>query len=160
MSAIISDCGRYRYRLERDVGSGPIVAIIGMNPSKADATLNDPTVRKWIGFGERLGWGRFIVGNVFAWRATDVRELEAATDPTGPDNRSHQIRMILEADMVVACWGARSKIPKRLRPSLDRTAAFLQRADKPLWCWGKTASGDPIHPLMLGYATPLVRFEQ
>lgn len=158
MTAIFSDCGRYRYRLERTVGAGPVVAIIGMNPSTADASKNDQTVRKWIGFGERLGWGRFIVGNVFAWCATDVSELEAAIEPTGPDNRQHQMRMILEADMIVACWGSRAKIPRRLRPSLDRTADFLRRTEVPLWCWGTTASGDPTHPLMLGYNTPLVPF--
>lgn len=52
MSAIISECGLYRVRLERDLGrAGPAVAILGVNPSTADATANDATIRKDIGFG-------------------------------------------------------------------------------------------------------------
>ncbi|CAJ2900305.1 Uncharacterized protein conserved in bacteria [Burkholderia pseudomallei] len=76
MSAIISQCGKFRYRLERDVQmDGLTFAYFGINPSTADATLDDATVRKWIGFTKVNGGRRFIVGNVSAYRATDVKEL-------------------------------------------------------------------------------------
>lgn len=78
MTAIISACGRYRYRLERP-GTGPgATAIIMVNPSTADAELDDATIRKLRGFGARNGWGRLIVGNLFAYRAPDRLRSELA----------------------------------------------------------------------------------
>lgn len=102
MSAIISLCGRYRYRLERDIQpTGPVVLLVGVNHSTADATNNDPTIRKELGFGRRLGWRKIIKGNVFAYRATDVGGLAHALDPIGPDNSEHLIAMVADADLII-----------------------------------------------------------
>lgn len=127
-----------------------------MNPSTADADLDDHTVRKWRGFGHRLGWGRLIVGNVFSFRATDVTRLAAEPDPFGPHHRKHQDRIIKDADLLVPCWGARGKVPRSLRPEFDALLSLLLATGKPVMCWGQTASGDPRHPLTLGYHTALV----
>lgn len=157
MSAVLSPCGLYRYRLERDVQmDGKVFAFIGVNPSKADATRDDPTVRKWIGFTKVNGGRRFIVVNAFAFRATDVAELARAADPHGPDNASHTEGVLDEADIIVPCWGSRVKVPKRLHGSLDRLGRVVKGLAKPVMCFGVTASGDPKHPLMLGYDTPLI----
>ena len=82
MSAIISDCGFYRYRLDR--GAGRALAIIMVNPSTADAENDDPTIRKVLGFASRLDCSRIIVANKFAYRATDIQELRTARTPLGP----------------------------------------------------------------------------
>src|SRR4051794_27288791 len=112
MSAILSPCGTYRYRLERDLGmEGPVFAFFGVNPSTADATVDDATVRKWTGFVKRGGGSRFIVGNVFASRATDGRDLATADDPQGPENAEHLGRIVVDADVLVPCWGSRTKLP-------------------------------------------------
>ena len=88
-SAIISHCGKYRYRLDRMVSdSGPVYAFFGVNPSTADASVDDATVRKWRGFVQRWGGSRFIVGNAFAYRSTDVRQLAAVEDPSDPQTRA------------------------------------------------------------------------
>jgi hypothetical protein len=99
MSAIIGGANdEYRYRLERDVKpSGFSVSIIMVNPSTADAINNDPTIKKLIGFGERLGWQKFIVANLFAFRATDVNELKSASDPIGPLNDGHPFHPVMIA---------------------------------------------------------------
>ncbi|SDR62126.1 DUF1643 domain-containing protein [Paraburkholderia tuberum] len=90
MSAIISNCGLYRHRLERDVQmDGLTFAFFGINPSTADATLDDATVRKWIGFTRVNGGRRFIVGNVFAFRSTDITGLRHANEPVGKFNDMH-----------------------------------------------------------------------
>lgn len=154
--AVISDCGAYRYRLDRHVGTGTdVYAFFGVNPSTADASINDATVRKWLGFTSRLGAKSFIVGNVFGWRATDVKQLDAATDPMGRENRAYIREIASEADIIVPCWGASGKLPPRLRYELKATLEILAMTGKPLMCWGKTASGEPKHPLMLPYTTPL-----
>lgn len=159
MTAILSPCGTYRYRLERTVAmEGPVYAFFGVNPSTADATADDATVRKWTGFVKRWGGSRFIVGNVFAFRATNVRELHNASMARGPSNDAHLIAIAEDADVVVPCWGDRSKVPKQLRHWLDHTLTTIEMAGKPIKCFGRTKGGDPLHPLMLGYDTPLVPY--
>jgi len=160
MTAIISDCGSYRYTLERDVAmDGPTFLFIGVNPSTADATADDATVRKWIGFVKRWSGRRFMVGNAFAYRATNVRELATAKDPIGLFNDWHIMQMAVKADVIVPCWGDTTKVPPRFRGRFEFLVGRLTGADKPLYCFGRTQSGDPLHPLMLGYDTRLVSFK-
>ncbi|WP_408914039.1 DUF1643 domain-containing protein [Brucella pseudogrignonensis] len=164
MSAVISACGKYRYRLEREMdfltADGPVYAFFGVNPSTADASIDDATVRKWKGFVSRWGGSQFIVGNVFAYRATDVRELANADNPVGPDNFAHLFKIASEADVIVPCWGDRHKLPKHLRHNLDWAIDVLEGFGKPLMTFGLSKGGDPLHPLMLGYNTKLCRFRE
>ena len=149
----------YRYRLDRNVDllGDKVVAYFGVNPSTADENIDDATVRKWRGFSQRLQANRFIVGNVFAYRATDVSQLACAEDAIGPDNPMHLKSIIAEADILVPCWGSRNKLPEILWPHLDNLLFVLLHSGKPVYCFGKTASQDPKHPLMLGYNTELIK---
>ncbi|MBB2962904.1 DUF1643 domain-containing protein [Methylobacterium sp. R2-1] len=159
MSAIISPCGLYRYRLERDLGSmlaGPTVAWIMVNPSTADAVEDDHTIRKVIGFSQRLGAGRIIVGNLFAFRATDIKALRTAADPIGLDADQH-LRAIFEAaERIIVAWGPVAKVPPHLRTRWRRPFGFAQALGRELMCLGTAQDGHPLHPLMLGYDRPLV----
>lgn len=160
MSAVISPCGLYRYRLSRltRVSYDKTVAFIGVNPSTADATVDDATVRKWIGFASRWGFGRIEVVNLFAFRATDVRKLAGEADPIGPLNDTYIEEALCEADLVVPCWGSCDKLPKSLRyRALDIDHAVRHSLAKAK-CLGRTKGGDPLHPLMLAYDTPLVDY--
>lgn len=157
MSAIISECGNYRYRLERNISEeGPIYAFFGVNPSTADASLDDATVRKWKGFVSRWGGSRFIVGNVFAYRATDVKTLATVVNPVGEENFAHLAEIAKEADILVPCWGNKTKVPLSLRWKFNDTLSFLKGFDKRLLSFGLSNGGDPKHPLMLGYDTELI----
>ncbi|XOK12642.1 DUF1643 domain-containing protein [Agrobacterium tumefaciens] len=162
MSAIISACGLYRYRLDRDLSQlmpadgGSVIAYFGVNGSTADALTDDHTVRKWIGFSNREGARRFIVGNAFGYRAKDVKALARAADPVGPDNDRYLAEIIAEADILVPCWGSRYKIPRHLEYRLHALADMLLASGKPVKCFGVTSSGDPLHPLTLGWNTPLI----
>lgn len=159
MNAIISPCGQYRYRLERTVAmEGPVYAFFGINPSTADASLDDATVRKWTGFCKRWGASRFIVGNVSPLRATDVRELKTrliSAQACG-DNLSALCQIIREADVLVPCWGDRGKVPRVIHNDIDQLMAMIKTSSKPVMHLGLTKGGDPKHPLMLGYDTPLL----
>jgi hypothetical protein len=162
MSAVISPCGLYRYRLDRAVGmDGPAYAFFGINPSTADASVDDATVRKWIGFTKRWGGSRFIVGNVSAYRAADVKKL--ATIPkwqhVDRENTEHIVQMACEADILVPCWGDRAKVPRSMHDSIDELLRLLRNVGRPVMHFGLTKGGDPKHPLMLGYDTPLVPFD-
>lgn len=157
MSAIISPCGEYRHRLEREVlESGIVVALIGVNPSTADATVNDATIRKDIGFAMRHGWKRIIKGNVFAFRATNVKRLRTVASHGHSINEYHLRKICEDADLIIPCWGDRTKLPKELRPRLGITLDLLRASGKPIMCFGLTKIGDPRHTLMIPYDTPLV----
>lgn len=156
-SAVISLCEVYRYRLDREVQEhGLVIAFFGVNGSTAGPIAEDQTTKKWRGFTLRNGGRRYIAANPFALRAKDVRRLAEVDDPVGPENARYLREVIAEADILVPCWGSRDKIPGRLRHHLYDLRALLFDSGKPIKVFGFTSSGDPKHPLMLGYDTPLV----
>lgn len=150
-SAVISGDGLYRYRLERRWAPGFTACWVMLNPSTADADTDDPTLRRIQGFSRRMGFGRAVVVNLYAYRATEPRDLWRAVDPVGPDNDEH-LRDALAGHEVVVAWGAHA------RP--DRVARFLQiHRDAPgagrLHALALTSAGQPRHPLYLrGDLTP------
>lgn len=160
-SAIISPCGTYRYRLERpDVFGGHSTAVIMVNPSTADADADDATIRKLKGFRDRYGWGNLIVGNLFAYRATDVRELATASDPVGPDNGYRLAEIFLDAQRVIFAWGATGKLPKRLRDHWREVDALARKMhSQPMSIGLPAKDGHPCHPLMLPYSRELQAWE-
>jgi hypothetical protein len=163
MSAVLSPCGTYRYRLERTVGmDGPVYAFFGINPSTADAQLDDATVRKWTGFVKTWGGSRFMVGNVWPLRSKDVRHLASATRRLhiGRENEQHILAMAREADILVPCWGDRGKVPRAMHNEIDALMSLLLGTGKPVMHLGLTKGGDPKHPLMLGYDTPLQAWQR
>lgn len=161
MSAVISPCGLYRYRLERELKpiSIPAItaAVIMVNPSTADAEVDDPTIRKVCGFGERHGWSKVIVGNLLAYRETDIRRLNFINDPIGMDNNLHLLNMLAEADVVLFAWGAIGKLPAKFRSHWEHVY-ILARAEGhvPLSIGDVLNDGHPRHPLMAGYDLPLL----
>lgn len=155
-SAILSPCGLYRYRLERHIGEGKkTAAVIMVNPSTADAEQDDATIRKLKEFCRRLDMGRLIVGNLFAYRATDVRELRVVAAPCGPDSNKHLEAMLYEADLCIVGWGALSKLPTVLHWRWRDVVRTAKHLGVTLHCWGVCSDGHPRHPLMLAYSTPL-----
>lgn len=157
MSAIISPCGQYRYRLDRriDMHSRRVIAWIMVNPSTADAVVDDQTIKKVIGFSAANGFGHAIVGNLFAYRSTDVAALATATDPVGPDNDAHLRYILADADTLVFAWGAGNKLPASLRNRWRAMANMAKEVKFSPYCLGTCNDGHPRHPQMLGYSTPL-----
>lgn len=157
MSAIFSPCGLYRYELRRAVGdvlygsTRQTIAWIMLNPSTADANINDPTIRRCIGFAGRWGFASLVVGNLFAFRSTDPKGIKTAEDPIGPENDAYLRKIVGEADLVVCAWGAhgsavgRGSAVRRLIADAGKTPHHL----------GLSKDGHPKHPLYLPYETAL-----
>lgn len=143
------------------MGDGLVYAFFGINPSTADANLDDATVRKWTGFCKRWGASRYVVGNAWPLRSTDVRRLASTTRwlDIGRENQRHILAMAAEADILVPCWGDRAKVPRAMHNELDELLSLLRGTGKPLRHFGLTKGGDPKHPLMLGYDTQLQEFQ-
>jgi len=131
------------------------MGIVMINPSRANADLDDPTVDRVQSLCRRLGFGRAIIGNLFAWRTPDVTELARVADPVGPDNDAHLAAIAAEADMIVVAWGALGKIPAGHARRWREVADILERAGKPLHCLTHLKSGHPRHPQILIHETPL-----
>lgn len=157
MSALLSPCGAYRYRLERSVSLfGATAAVVMVNPSTADAHTDDPTIRRVIGFAQKFHWARVLVGNVFAFRATQVHALRTADDPSGPDNLTHLRQIFEEADVALFAWGPLTKLPRDLRQSWRSVWSLAVETSIPVRCLGTALDGHPRHPLMLKKTAELV----
>lgn len=161
MSAILSPCGRYRYLLSREadtLGSGRVLFVM-LNPSTADASKDDPTIRKCRGFTSRMGLPWFDVVNLYAWRATDPNDLRRASehsDIIGPENDMHIGLAADRATVIVAAWGALN-LGRMTKPAIERARDVMRRLDvaaagRPILCLGTAANGQPRHPLMVSYA--------
>ncbi len=142
------DHDEYRYELRRVWDSGlPRVLFVMMNPSTADPLYDDPTVAKCRRYAEAWGYGSLLVGNTFAYRATDQRELCRVLDPVGPRNTEHLLQMAAEAACVVFAYGK----PHRSLRLLGVCSAEAVRR----YCPEKShvlqlcADGTPSHPLYL-----------
>lgn len=160
MSAILSDCGTYRYALWRDipqplmtddqVADLPLdrpdpdstVLFVMLNPSTADAALDDPTIRRCASFARDWGYARLAVANLYAFRATQPHELAQADDPIGPENDDWIATLCNEADCKIAAWGA----SVHAAPERVQEVAFMLDHDT-VFCLGLTAEGHPKHPL-------------
>lgn len=160
-TAVIPQCGLYRYSLERKVGPASWRLLwIMLNPSTADASIDDPTIRKVMGFTERAGHGVAMVANLFAWRATDPDALRARIENgephVGEDNDAAILRAVAAADAVVCAWG---RFPWAMSRAREFVAMLEEKAPGiPHACLGTNKDGSPRHPLMVAYAQPLVPF--
>lgn len=150
--ARLSEDGLYRYALGRRWGDGPPLRFVMLNPSTADASVDDPTIRRCVGFARAWGYDALTVLNLYALRATDPRELWRAGDPVGPQNDAYlQIAAESGVGTTVVAWGANA------RP--DRVAAFRELfAEHEVYCLGVTKAGQPKHPLYLPASSRALRW--
>jgi len=150
--ALFSQDRVYRYALWRVWNDAlPSFVVIGLNPSTADESVDDPTIRRCVGFAKREGCGRLVMLNLFAIRATNPRVMRRHAEPVGPKN-DHAIRHFTNrADVlhVVAAWGAHGS--HRGRDAEVRALVSDMRS------FGITKSGQPKHPLYLPADAPLIR---
>ena len=157
MTATISPCGQYRYTLTRPAKqlnpTGVSAVFCMLNPSTADATEDDPTIRRCRGFSERWDCNGIVVVNLYALRSTDPKGLWRHPDPIGPENRFWLDRIAREFGDVVCAWGANAR-PEHV----EEAVALFRIARARLWCLGTTRSGAPRHPLYVRGDQPLVRW--
>jgi hypothetical protein len=140
--AVFSRDRRYRYVLCRRWASGQgLVMFVGLNPSTADETQDDPTLRRCMGYAQDWGYAGLLMTNLFAWRATRPADLLAAPAPIGPRNNAWLRQAATQAHRVVAAWGAHGNHQGR--------AQQVQALPPPLHALRITQGGQPGHPLYL-----------
>ncbi len=139
--------GPYRYDLWRTWNPSPrpsICAWVMLNPSTADASEDDPTIRRCVAYAKTWGYDGLVVRNLFALRATDPRDLLNADDPVGRDNDTWLSTRLHGVDRVVVAWGT-GRYP-RLAGERWRHVAALLAPLRPV-CLRVAKDGQPVHPL-------------
>lgn len=144
--------GPYRYALYRTWNPDDGVCCwIMLNPSTADGIDDDPTIRRCVGFARAWGCGGIAVVNLFAYRATNPKELYSVADPVGPMNDSFITRAAIGAKIVVAAWGTHGAFQNRGM----KVANNLNSIRGDVQCLGVTKDGHPRHPLYVAAHTQL-----
>jgi hypothetical protein len=159
--AAFSACRTYRYRLWRSWAARESRCVfVGLNPSTADESRDDATIRKCVGFAKRWGFGAVEVVNLFAYagaQSTNPRSLLGLSDPVGPDNDAALRTALRRADRIVWAWGRHDSRVRRLVEARVASLPWLtKRMPCEAGCLGRLPDGSPRHPLRIAYAT---RFE-
>lgn len=145
----------YRYILLRRWDNDlPTMLFIMLNPSTADHEVDDPTIRKCIGYAERLGYGEIKVVNLFAFRATKPSELKRFGYPVGPMNDQAIELECLRTDTIVCAWGANARGLARTTEVLR----MLKATGRDLYAVKLLSDGTPAHPLMQRYVTAIIPY--
>ena len=145
--ATISECGKFRYWLSRIWNADlPPLLFVMLNPSTADALVDDATIRRCVNFAKAEGcYGGIDVVNLFAFRATDPADLRRAGYPVGPDNDQYIEQAARRAGAVCVAWGVMTAGDERVQQVMP----LLRRAGHEPQCLHITKSGYPGHPLYL-----------
>ena len=158
-----SHCGKYRYWLSREWERGKEkIIFIGLNPSTADAEIDDPTIIRCIGFAKGWGYGGLYMLNIFALKSTDPKVLQAdgVHDPVGPGNheafadivdRAEKSLFDIKDPIAVCAWGNDGTYMLQGETAI----AWLHQLAAETKCLGITKSDQPRHPLYLRRDTVL-----
>ena len=153
-TAILSPCEDYRYELERVWDdSKPVLVVCMLNPSRADAKVNDPTVLALTHFATLWGYGGIRIVNLYAFRASQPKEMFNQPEGmrSGPDNWMHLQAAIefakTQGERLLVAWGRGGDVD-----GLDKW--FANRAVSQgvtLLCLDRTKDGHPKHPMARGH---------
>jgi hypothetical protein len=156
--AVISECKKYRYTLSRTWEENkPGVVFLMLNPSTADAALDDPTIRRCIGFAKSWGFGSLTVLNLFAYRATNPKELLLQADPVGPLNGSFLHSAFQTSSPIICAWGNSSIVDRLLKQVKNYFPLYAAKLER-LAYLDLSVNGTPKHPLYLPGDTELKTF--
>lgn len=147
-SALISTCNKYRYSLTRIWDTNlPKVMFIMFNPSTADGTKDDPTIRRCIAFAKSWGYGGLYVCNILAYRATEPKDLLKVDNPFGDQNIWVTRKHVDEVELIVCAWG-NEPIVKRIFGATS-PYSMLDFAKSKLHYLQLSKNRVPKHPLYL-----------
>ena len=147
--------------LTREWGPGPRALVIGCNPSDAAEDREDPTSRWWNEWFRLFGFGAYDAMNLWAKVSSNPKQCKCWADwqGNGPywqarneivcHNLSALVAAAKRADQVFVCWGSIAWD----HDWVEHVVKEIQSGEAPwpdLWCWGKTKSGAPIHPMARG----------
>jgi hypothetical protein len=136
--------GTYRYSLWRAwETAAPTIGFVMLNPHRADDVVDDPTIRRCIGFAQSWGYGSLEVVNLFAYRTGNPLELRQVLDPIGAENDRYLISLSDRVERIMLAWGNFGSLGDR------HLAVMPLLTSQTLYCLGMTKTAQPKHPLYL-----------
>lgn len=145
-SARFDRTGQYRYQLDRRWDDAlPAIALIMLNPSRADHQQDDPTLHRCIRLAQEWQYGRLTVVNLFAYCTSSPKVLKTVDDPVGLENDDTILQVCKQAPRILVAWGNAGTLHQRDRTVLELLAPWRDR----LCCLGVTRTGQPRHPLYI-----------
>lgn len=149
----------HRYRLDRawDLGNARRLVVIGLNPSTADELVDDPTIRRCIGFAKRENCGGLIMVNLYSLRATNPADLKSATHRGAGHTNDDFILAACKTPnaIVLAAWGSQGSWIWTRAGVVDW---HLREHSIRLYSLGLTRDGQPRHPLYVKGDAPLQEY--
>lgn len=149
--AVFDDSKLYRYSLWRRFKPfcpvNRMLCVCSLNPSTADHEIDDPTVRRDLGFAKSFGFDGLVKINLFSFRATDPALMKAHPSPIGAENDYFIQWFAQNAGMFIAAWGndgAHLNRSTEVRKLLQGTVVYHL---------GLNQTGEPKHPLFLKKTT-------
>jgi hypothetical protein len=144
----------YRYTLWREwelpIAVNKFCMFIGLNPSTADESKNDQTIRRCMGFAKSWGYDALCMTNLFAFRATKPSSLKKSKEPIGIENTPEKLlEHAAKASLVIAIWGRNGKFKNRD----EHVKKVLLSYGIKLHHLGLNKDGTPKHPLRLAANT-------
>ena len=151
--AIFSDDRKYRYALWRVWNPKlDLLLQIGLNPSKANEFINDPTITRGIVRANNNKFGGFLMANLYGYVSTDPNALLKDGDFIG-EFTDYYLRKMRDLSSVQLCgWGS-------FKPVKYRAPDVLNMLPNP-YCLGVNADGQPKHPLYVGYDKPMIKYDK
>ena len=149
--AHFSDCGKFRYSLTRIwEPKGRLLQVIGLNPSTASATTDDPTIRTVKALAMGNGYGGFIMTNLFPVVSADPSFVRVNPGPIEiNDSVLHKVRG--KCDDVLAAWGS-------LMGDVGYRKSELVAVLDGSLCISTNKDGNPRHPLYTPYSAKFKPF--
>jgi len=150
--AEFSECKQYRYGLWRkwDIDK-PNIMFIGLNPSTATATMDDPTIRRVKRFAMDWGYGGVYMCNLFAYISPYPEDLKAWADPVA-GNDYWLLHFASMCKDILFAWGSFPEAAERARI----VSAMFPKAV----CLGLNKNRTPKHPLYIAANTKPIIYQQ
>jgi hypothetical protein len=113
--ACFSSCRKYRYVLWRKWDmSKPKAMFIGLNPSTANETESDNTIKRVVKIARNWGCGGIYMCNLFSIISSDPKILKTCPDPQ-MGNDGWLIYTSKKCERVVFAWGAFKEAKERCK---------------------------------------------
>ena len=145
-SACFDSTGQYRYQLDRQWDETlPAIALVMLNPSRADHQHDDPTLRRCMRLAQDWQYGSLTVVNLFAYCTSSPQVLKAVDDPIGVENDAAILQACQQAPCILLAWGNAGTLHQRDRIVLELLTPWRDRCH----CLGLTRAGQPRHPLYI-----------
>lgn len=136
--AIFTDNRKYRLMLRRIWDNRkPTAACIGLNPSTANEDDDDTTITNLCKLLDTMGYGSLVMLNLFSLVSTKPAALRSHPNPNKGNDEA--IDYWTRGADVIFCWGSFTVAQYRAKQIIKKFPNGL--------CFGKTAKGEPMHPL-------------